>query len=72
MKKTGNKYIDNARVWGKQRTFNERTLALLEMIKLAKKHFPETVALIHKELANERNKIMIDNLRRRRMSIIGR
>lgn len=67
-----NKYIDNAKVWGKERTFNERTIALQEMMKIAKKHFPQTVSLIFMELENERNKIRSENMRRKRMSIIGR
>lgn len=72
METTGNKYIDNAKVWAKERTFNERTLALQEMMKIAKKHFPQNVSLIFMELENERNKIRSENMRRKRMSIIGR
>ena len=72
MKTTENTYIKNAKVWSKERTFNERTLALQEMMKIAEKHFPETVSLIVMELENERNNIRSENMKRKRMSIIGR
>jgi hypothetical protein len=72
MKTTENTYIDNARVWAKERTFNEKTLALEEMMKIAEKHCPQTTSLISMELENERNKIRTENVRRKRMVIIGR
>jgi NADH pyrophosphatase NudC (nudix superfamily) len=72
MKTIGNKYIDNAEIWSKERTFNERTLALQEMHKIAHKHFPQLKPLILMELQNERAKILGQNSRRKRMSIIGR
>jgi len=72
MKTTENTYIENAKVWSKERTFNERTLALQEMMKIAEKHFPETVSLIVMELENERNNIRLENMKRKRMSIIGK
>jgi hypothetical protein len=72
MKTTENTYIKNAKVWSKERTFNERTLALQEMMKIAEKYFPETVSLIVMELENERNSIRAENMKRKRMSIIGK
>ena len=72
MRTMNQKYIDNARIWGKERRFNERTLALQEMIKNARKHCPQIVAVLRTELERERLKIMKANLRRKRQSFIGR
>jgi len=66
-----NKYTENNKIWSKKRIFNERTLALQEMMKIAGKHFPETLPLIRMELKNERDRINRANIIRLRMSIIG-
>ena len=71
-KEKNQKYIDNAKIWGKERTYNERTLALQEMMKIAGKHYPQILNLIHTELYREREEIRKANYRRKRQSIIGR
>lgn len=66
------KYIDNAKIWGKARTFNEKTLALQEMIKTAHKHCPQIVDILRTELYREQEEIKKANYKRKRQSIIGR
>jgi len=66
------KYIDNAKIWGKERRFNEKTIALEEMIKNARKHCPQIVAILRTELEREKLEILRANMRRKRQSIIGR
>ena len=70
--KKNQKYIDNAKIWGKERTYNERTLALEEMKRIAGKHFPQIFDLIDTELYREKEEIKKGNYRRKRQSIIGR
>ena len=72
MNSKNEKYINNAKIWGKERKFNERTLALQEMIKTARKFYPDIVALLRTELYKERLEITLKNIRRKRQSIIGR
>jgi hypothetical protein len=66
------KYIDNARIWRKEKKSSEKVLALKEMIKMAGKHTPHLVPLLRKELWDEYLRIRRENSRRLRQSIIGR
>jgi hypothetical protein len=70
--KNNQKYIDNARIWGKRKISSEKVLALKEMIKMAGKHTPHLVPLLRKELWEEHLRIRRENSRRLRQSIIGR
>jgi hypothetical protein len=67
-----NVWMRNPRVTNTQRTFNEKTLALKEMIKISRKHFPHLYPIILKEYNDEMDVLRKDNQRRYRMSIIGK
>ena len=72
MDNTINIWTRTPRITKTERTFNEKTLALKEMIKISKKHFPHLVGILWKEYNYEMEILRHDNQRRLRMSIIGR
>lgn len=72
MDNTKNIWMRNPRITRTERTFNEKTLALKEMIKISRKHFSHLTPILYKEYDNEMDKLRLDNTRRFRMSIIGR
>jgi hypothetical protein len=72
MDNTGNIYQQHARIWRKERNDSEKTLAIKNTIKVAKKYFPHLIPLLRHELEYEQERLRYDNIRRNRMSIIGR
>jgi hypothetical protein len=72
MDNTENIYMNHARIWSKERIISEKTIALKKTINVAKKYFPHLIPLLQNELEYEYERLRYDNLRRKRMSLIGR
>jgi hypothetical protein len=64
--------IKNKKIYSKERNSSERLRGLKELIKLSKKYSNSCVtSLLEKDLKDEQMSIQLNNIRRKRQSIIG-
>ena len=64
--------IKNKKIYSKERNSSERLHGLKELIKLSKKYSNSYVtSLLEKDLKDEQMNIQLNNIRRKRQSIIG-
>lgn len=70
--KINQKAIDNANIYSKERNTSGKIIALKSMKKLAYVYYPQLIPLLDHEMYLEYERIQINNIRRKRISIIGR